>query len=149
MTHQIAFAEDHLDFDDELERKIALYDDYFDDMDDMDDRFCWFCGGDGFGIIGADEVFILDAGGLKGTWFLYDLATPDFTDFRQRKAYAYNCLADFVERGYGAGSQIELHCSQNYAAYLSQRAQTLGMTTSNPTEGLNLGQKLKWYTERS
>lgn len=97
------------------------------------------------------EIFILDKNGLVGSassWLLIDLYPPADKNFKQRKAYAFDCVQDLVlNYGFGTGSTIELHCSQAYAPYLTQRLKTLGMTVTNPTEGLNMGQKLKWYTE--
>lgn len=95
------------------------------------------------------QIYILDKSGLTGPyWDLNQVEAPAYKGFRKRKNYAFDCVQDLVTKHhFGTGSQIELHCSQAYAPYLSQRFETLGMTVSNPTEGLNMGQKLKWYTE--
>lgn len=95
------------------------------------------------------HILILDKTGLVGPyWSLDKIHPPNQSDFRDRKNFAFNCAYDLVvNRGFTTGSKIELHCSQAYAKYLAQRLQTLGMEVSNPTQGLNMGQKLKFYTE--
>ncbi|NJN96432.1 MAG: hypothetical protein HC875_21160 [Anaerolineales bacterium] len=76
--------------------------------------------------------------------------TPNHSGFRRRKEFAFDCAADIVMKlGFAAGTTIELHCSMTYGQYLAQRLETFGFTVSNPTGGLNLGQKLKWYTEKA
>ncbi len=71
---------------------------------------------------------------------------PDLTSFRRRKEFAFACASDIVTKfGFGAGDKIEFHGSMAYGQYLRQRLQTFGGLVSIPTEGLNLGQKLKWY----
>jgi hypothetical protein len=75
---------------------------------------------------------------------------PAHPRYRQRRDYAFTALADIVTKyGFSSGAEIELHCSMGYGQYLAQRAQTLGFTPTYPTQGLNLGQKLRWYTERA
>lgn len=73
---------------------------------------------------------------------------PNLTSFRRRKEFAFACASDIVTKfGFAAGDEIEFHGSMAYGQYLRQRLTTLGGLVSIPTEGLNLGQKLKWYTE--
>lgn len=73
---------------------------------------------------------------------------PDLTSFRRRKEFAFACASDIVTKfGFAAGDEIEFHGSMAYGQYFRQRLQTFGGLVSIPTEGLNLGQKLKWYTD--
>ena len=76
-------------------------------------------------------------------------AEPAFSSFRRRKELAFKAASDLVmKHGFGSGAVIELHTAMAYGQYLRQRLETFGARVVIPTEGLNLGQKLKWYTER-
>lgn len=98
-----------------------------------------------------EQIYILNKNNLIGPyWYSDQLEAPVYHGFRHRKEYAFDCVHDIVAKcGLTTGSEIELHCSQAYAKYLTQRLETLGMTVTNPTKGLNMGQKLKFYTERN
>lgn len=94
----------------------------------------------------ADLILVLsDAGVCPAKTGLRD---PHKKGFRRRKELAFKSACDIVTKyGFAAGDQIELHCSMKYGQYLAQRLATFGGVVTIPTEGLNLGQKLKWYTE--
>lgn len=93
------------------------------------------------------KIFVIDETGLLLRCF--KLGTPNLKSFRRRKEYAFNILADLVTKyGFTTGTTIEFHGSMDYGQYIMQRGKTLGLVVTNPTRGLNLGQKLKWYTER-
>jgi hypothetical protein len=94
----------------------------------------------------AERTFVLTKQGLT---LLQQGETPVYSSFRRRKEFAFACAFDLVTKyGFAAGDEIELHCSMTYGQYLRERLTTLGGQVSIPTEGLNLGQKLQWYTER-
>lgn len=94
----------------------------------------------------AEKTFILSNHGLT---MLQHGETPLHSSFRRRKEFAFDCASDIVTKfGFAAGDEIELHCSMAYGQYLRERLSTFGGLVSIPTEGLNLGQKLQWYTER-
>lgn len=93
----------------------------------------------------ADHVLLLTQYGLQ-THFDWG---PSHTKFSGRKAHAFAAASDIVTKfGFTAGNQIEFHGSMAYGQYLQQRLTTFGGLVSIPTEGLNLGQKLQWYTQR-
>jgi len=100
----------------------------------------------------AKRAFILTSTGLKSHFNgleIDQLQVPSHKGYRQRKEYIFDCLHDIVvKHGFGSGSEIELHCPMDYGRYVTLRGQTLGMSITNPTEGLNGGSKLKWYTEK-
>jgi hypothetical protein len=88
---------------------------------------------------------LIPAFGLRAC---FEMQAPGLSGFRAKKEYARCVVADLVTKhGLVAGSEIELHCPWDIGQYLAERLETLGMTVSDPTHGLNLGQKLKWYTE--
>jgi len=97
-------------------------------------------------------TFVLTSTGIKHQFNSLEteqLNGPETSGFRARKEYAFNCVADLVTKYcLATGAEIDLHCSMDYGRYLVQRLETIGCTVNNPTAGLNLGQKLKWYTER-
>ena len=97
--------------------------------------------------------YVLTSTGIKIKFSGLDLngllTGPSHRSYRQRKEYAFHILDDFViNYGFAAGDEIEFHGSMSYGQYVTHRAVTLGMSVVNPTEGLNMGQKLKWYTEK-
>jgi SAM-dependent methyltransferase len=98
----------------------------------------------------GNNVFILDHEGVKSAAEFEDmdqLQTPQLAAFRRRKELAFKTAHDLVTKhGFAAGDQVELHCSMKYGQYLAQRLTMFGGVVSNPTKGLNLGQKLRFYT---
>lgn len=99
------------------------------------------------------RVYVITRYGLKSRFAgleIERLAGPDQRGYRRRKEFAFECVANLVTKyGFAAGTEIEFHGSTAYGQYVTHRAVTLGMKVTNPTTGLNLGQKLKWYTERN
>lgn len=86
-----------------------------------------------------DIVLLMDPG-----------SNPDHTKFSRRKDFAFAFASDIVTKfGFTAGDTIEFHGSMAYGQYLRQRLTTFGGLVSIPTEGLNLGQKLKWYCDQA
>lgn len=95
----------------------------------------------------AKTVFILGRDGL--TLDACRPVEPAFTSFRRRKELAFSVAFDLVTKhGFTSGAVIELHTAMAYGQYLRERLETFGGRVIIPTEGLNLGQKLRWYTER-
>lgn len=95
-------------------------------------------------------IYVLTESGVKRHYRFIekDHHSPALSHFRQRREYAFNIMADIVTKyHFTTGTEIEFHGSMDYGKYVTRRAVTLGMSITNPTEGLNLGQKLKWYTD--
>lgn len=65
-----------------------------------------------------------------------------------RREWAFGVAAHMVELGVRAGDRVTLHVPERYAPYIEQRLTTFGAVVENPTQGLNLGQKMTWFTER-
>jgi hypothetical protein len=92
----------------------------------------------------TEKTFVLTKHGLT---LLQQGESPVHCSFHQRKEFAFNCASDLVTKfGFGTGDEVEFHGSMAYGQYLRDRIITLGGQVSIPTEGLNLGQKLQWYT---
>ena len=65
--------------------------------------------------------------------------------FRRRRRFCQRLLADLVTSGaIRTGRRVILLIPTRYARYLAQRLETLGCPTSNPTAGMNMGQKFRW-----
>lgn len=65
-----------------------------------------------------------------------------------RVAAAYRVCEELVhDNGLRAGNHVSLHVPWRYAQYLAKRLTTLGAVVSVPTRGLNMGQKLAYYTD--
>lgn len=92
----------------------------------------------------AERLLVLANGGLTT---LEQGKTPVHTKFSRRKEFSFAAVQDLVTKfGFAAGDILEFHGSMAYGQYLQERITTFGGQFTNPTEGLNLGQKLAWYT---
>ena len=71
-------------------------------------------------------------------------------NFQRRRRLCHSLVADLVASGtIRAGRRVILHTPARYARYLKERLETLGCPTSNPTAGMNMGQKLAFLTHTS
>lgn len=68
--------------------------------------------------------------------------------FKMRVATAYDVVEQLVRLGLRAGDRVVLHVAWRYGEYLQRRLTTLGALVEAPTRGLNMGQKLTYYTRR-
>jgi len=66
---------------------------------------------------------------------------------RRRAEWGFEVVRELVGTDdVHAGDVVHLHVSHTYAPYLERRLKTIGVDVEIPTEHLNLGQKLAWYT---
>ena len=69
---------------------------------------------------------------------------------RRRREWAFEVVHQLVSLSDAlAGDIVYLHISHDYAPYLERRLNTIGCHVENPTEHLNLGQKLAWFTSQT
>ena len=75
------------------------------------------------------------------------LWTGDHENARRRREWAFEVVHDLVVLADAlARDTVHLHVSHTYAPYLERRLTTIGCHVEIPTQRLNLGQKLAWYT---
>jgi hypothetical protein len=68
---------------------------------------------------------------------------------RLRRRWSHAQVRDLVAKlPFGSGTEITLHITRSYGQYLETRLASIGAKVTDPTAGLNLGQKLRWYAER-
>ena len=98
----------------------------------------------------ADEILVLTKGFLVAGQTQNVVWCGDHArKARERREWAYEMVQGMVVKwGLGAGDEVALHVTDRYARYLQQRLKTVGTRPSIPTARCNMGQKLRWYTER-
>lgn len=95
----------------------------------------------------AKIVLVLCNDGLNLYSACRQFQEPTCGSFLTRKQFSFGAVNDLVMKfNFATGDEVELHCAMGYGQYLSQRLHTYGGLVTMPTEGLNLGQKLKFYT---
>jgi len=69
---------------------------------------------------------------------------------RRRAEWAFEVVRELISTGdVHAGDVVHLHVSHDYAPYLERRLKTIGADVEIPTEHLNFGQKLAWFTNET
>ena len=95
------------------------------------------------------EKSLAHAKAMEAQIYILDDELPQ-ANFQRRRRLCHSLVADLVASGtIRAGHRVILHTPARYARYLKERLETLGCHTSNPTAGMNMGQKLAFLTQTS
>lgn len=96
------------------------------------------------GLLEGSKTFWAFDDGPKPVWF----ASKAHPKAALRRPLAHEIARQLVTKyGLVTGNEIDLHLSKEYGAYLKEHLDAFGMQVKLPTEKLNFGQKLTYYTQ--
>lgn len=96
------------------------------------------------GLLEGSKTFWAFDDGPKPVWF----ASKAHPKAALRRPLAHEIARQLVTKyGLVTGDEIDLHLSKEYGAYLKEHLEAFGLQVTLPTENLNFGQKLTYYTQ--